>query len=75
MLLEITCNYCNYKWEKNLYMKESIAAEICPSCKDTNLKVKDYNQDKIDYYVGSPPFKDKEEEKDDNTDFNYDTYI
>lgn len=68
MIIHITCNYCDFKWEKNIYTRDSVSSEVCPKCKDTNLKVKDAKQDKIDYYEGSPAFRDDDE-------LDYDTYL
>jgi len=52
---ELICFYCNNSWEVNYAPQEVI---YCPKCKDTNIKIKDNIRDKIDYYAGSPPFKD-----------------
>ncbi len=51
---EFICNYCNYNWQTNYMIREP----ACSRCKDTNIKTKDLTAEKIDYYVGCPPFEE-----------------
>ena len=56
MKLELTCTYCGHKWIHEGYNRQSVASEKCKICKDQNLKAKDLDVTKVDYYAGSPPF-------------------
>ncbi len=65
MILEIECLYCGYKWERNVYMRTSMDNEKCLKCKDSHLKVRDMNDVKVNYYLGSPDFpSDKPDDPD-----------
>lgn len=59
MTLDLECMYCGHKWEKTAYDRRSIESATCPKCKDSNLKVRDRDTSKVDYYKGSPPFPPK----------------
>ena len=56
MIFELICQYCNYSWSINFTPKEPIN---CVKCNDTNIRAIRLS-DKIDYYVGCPPFKEKD---------------
>lgn len=62
MLIELTCKYCNKKWERNVYVRSSISTERCTRCGDRNLTARDLKETKIDYYEGAPPFQKDEPE-------------
>lgn len=64
MRVELECTYCGKKWEKIAYNKQSIESEVCSRCKDTNLKVRDLDTTKVDYYQGCPPFPSKDSKDD-----------
>lgn len=59
MKVELECTYCGHKWIYEGYNRLSIVSEKCKKCKDANLKAKDLDVSKIDYYAGSPPFADE----------------
>ncbi len=75
MKLELECMYCGHKWEKEAYNRQSVDAEICPRCKDSSLKVRDFNAARIDSYKGCPPFPPKKKDMSDwvftGTDYAY----
>lgn len=54
---EFICRYCNYFFDRIYMPKGKIN---CPKCNDTNIKISKATDKKIDYYAGSPPFKDLE---------------
>lgn len=61
MIINLVCRYCNSKWEAFANSKQSIEDMKCDVCGDTSLEVRDASKvEKIDYYVGCPPFADKE---------------
>ena len=67
MTVELECMYCAHRWEKTVYNKQSIEAEVCPRCGDSSLKVRDATTSKIDAYKGCPPFPPKKKEPPDWT--------
>lgn len=50
---ELTCTYCDHKWESNYLDKDKLR---CIRCGDRFIMVINIAKDKIDYYQGSPPF-------------------
>lgn len=71
MLVYITCNYCDHKWDKQVYAENTLKTTKCPSCGDSSIKVKHPKDSiKINYYEGSPDFPPPKYEKDE-----YDTYL
>ena len=58
-MFELTCNYCNFQWTQEYVNRAYIS---CGKCKDSNIKVVDVKREKVDYYAGSPPFPEEEEE-------------
>lgn len=61
MHLHLTCRYCGNKWEAFANSKEAVEYMSCGICGDTGVEVRDATKvQKIDYYVGCPPFPDKE---------------
>lgn len=52
----LVCQYCDESWEINYFPHKEI---YCSKCKDTNIKIVKLSTDKIDYYVGCPPFPEK----------------
>lgn len=56
----LTCLYCDHSWGINY---NPVSKVYCPQCKDGNITATDLSKDSIDYYAGSPPFKDKEFDK------------
>lgn len=73
MMVKILCHYCGMDWTCNLYSKSAVGSLKCLRCGDKNLKLIDLDRTKIDYYAGSPPFPDEEKEEDSVLD--YDTYL
>jgi len=61
MKVEITCTYCGHIWVETVYGKYDLENKRCTNgeCKDRRLVVKDIAS-KIDYYVGCPPFPEKD---------------
>lgn len=59
MNVELECTYCGHKWIKDVYNQHAVLHESCPRCKDSNLKARDLNKSKVDYYKGCPPFETK----------------
>lgn len=54
-----TCKYCGNKWEFYITSAHHLGSATCAKCGETKLltiKAVDTNEDKIDYYKGSPPF-------------------
>lgn len=64
MLINLTCFYCNYSWDKYLNSKKAVNDQHCLKCGDSNLRVVDLETSSIDYYKGSPPFDDKKSAND-----------
>lgn len=64
MLVDVECTYCGQKWEENVYNQSSLHDMKCKYCKDKNLKFKDKDKSKIDYYQGCPPFPEKPKDDD-----------
>ena len=56
---EFTCTYCGEVWGANYGPQELI---FCPKCRDGNVRVRKISEVRVDYYAGSPPFKDDPEE-------------
>lgn len=56
----LNCTYCGAQWKVD-YITAKHA--VCPKCQDIDVTAKDLAKDSIDYYAGSPPFKDKEKPK------------
>jgi hypothetical protein len=52
--LELTCKYCNYKWEISKY--NLVGHRRCPKCNDPNITSKDTDETKLDTYKGCKPF-------------------
>lgn len=60
MRIHLSCRYCGAKWEAFANNKQSIEDMKCVICGDTTLEVRDATKvEKIDYYMGCPPFIDK----------------
>lgn len=60
MKVEITCTYCGFHWNKEVYSQSTLQYEQCTNgnCRDKNLIIRDVTS-KIDYYQGSTPFAPK----------------
>lgn len=59
MKVDLTCTYCDYKWEKTLLALNN-STPTCPRCGDKKIKARQHqDSDKIDYYQGSPAFIEK----------------
>lgn len=58
-LYELSCYYCGYSWQINYEPRDTI---YCIKCKDKNLRLINIATQKVNYYVGSPPFPEKEKE-------------
>lgn len=56
-LYELICNYCGFSWKIDYSPR---VVSTCDVCKDTNIRVIDISG-KSDYYIGCPPFPDKQE--------------
>jgi hypothetical protein len=54
-----------------MYNKATIENEICPICKDKNLKVVDLAVSKVDYYAGTKPFKEEKDDDDKDKNWNF----
>jgi hypothetical protein len=55
---ELICLYCNNIWQINYVPKEKI---YCSKCNDTNIRAIDLAKERIDQYIGCPPFPDERE--------------
>lgn len=64
MEVSFNCTYCDHKWTRNVYSLSGME-EVCPKCKDKNVKYKELSKSKIDYYQGCRPFEEKKEELND----------
>ena len=71
MEIQFTCLYCDHVWGKHMYNKATIENEICPICKDKNLKVVDLAVSKVDYYAGTKPFKEEKDDDDKDKNWNF----
>lgn len=60
MIASLTCKYCNYSWQDTFYNEMSVKNQRCEKCGDKDLKVRDYKDEIVDYYVGCTPFPEKE---------------
>lgn len=67
MELTCTCQYCGYKWTLKTFSKEAIKSIQCLICKDTNIRVVDDKNSKIDYYEGCPAFPEKKTEEEEKS--------
>ena len=68
MKMQITCNYCDYKWEQFIYssMKDSLK---CDRCGDKQLRVRDIADIKVDYYLDCTPFPNDSDSNSDHFGF------
>ena len=73
MLFQLECKYCGAKWERQLYT--SNAKANCYKCGDSNVKFKELAQHKVDYYKGTPAFREEDEEAKKKEDEMYDYYL
>jgi hypothetical protein len=55
----LSCRYCGFYWEVNYNPSDKI---YCLKCRDSHVKVINISTDKVDYYIGCPPFEKKIEE-------------
>lgn len=53
MKMLLICKYCDHHWQHYVY---DDSKTICPVCGDKNIRFKDMNDTKVDYYIGCPPF-------------------
>jgi len=52
------CTYCGNDWvEKRFFTSVSEISAQCPKCGDKKVKAKDADGDRIDSYIGCPPFE------------------
>lgn len=65
---ELICQYCGKNWEINYDPKSKL---YCVDCRDSNIRVKVIATDRVDYYIGCPPFRDKEEEQEEDVEKYY----
>jgi hypothetical protein len=56
--LDLTCHYCDFKWEISVYTESQAARSICPKCGDKRKTIKPKDGDKIDSYAGAPAFSE-----------------
>jgi hypothetical protein len=52
----LVCLYCNNEWGINYVPKDEV---YCGKCKDSNIRVIDNLKEKVDPYMGCPPFPEK----------------
>lgn len=53
------CTYCGHDWvEKRFFTSVQDVSAQCPKCGDKKVRAKDADGDRIDSYIGCPPFKD-----------------
>lgn len=59
MKVSLECTYCGYKWTELVYNQDSLGQKICTNgnCRHKQLIIRDLTN-KIDYYEGSPPFRE-----------------
>lgn len=63
----LQCNYCGHKWTEFFMNQRSLDHSKCDICKDTGLTVREARSEKVDYYVGCPPFPPKKSKTEDKT--------
>lgn len=69
--IDFECNYCGIVWSER---KNSIPMDTkCIRCGDHNIVLKERH--KIDYYQGSPPFPEEQEDDEDPYKDVYDLYF
>lgn len=51
----LNCKYCDYTWDLDYLPRTA----LCAKCKDPNITVQDMSKDRIDYYAGTTPYKNK----------------
>lgn len=56
----LTCQYCNFEWEINYTPQDPL---YCGTCSDRNIRIVNLATSKIDYYAGSPPFPEKNDDQ------------
>lgn len=61
MTLLLECTYCGKTWQRTFYSQEEAKNESCSKCGDKQLKAKEANKAKVDYYEGCPPFPPKDQ--------------
>ena len=48
----LECMYCGHKWEDHYWGFPTNNVDIqCKICKDTKIKIKEKNSEKVDYYA------------------------
>jgi transcription elongation factor Elf1 len=60
MIIGLKCRYCGVKIEMKVKDPSTLKGKRCSVCGDTDFEIKDLTGTKVDYYLGSPPFPDKE---------------
>jgi transcription elongation factor Elf1 len=63
MIIHLTCTYCNHQWERYIPKKSEMGYLNCIRCGDKQLKIKDSEKSKTDYYAGAPEFPQSRDTK------------
>ena len=58
----LICQYCDNNWEANYVPNQKV---FCSKCGDSHIRVIDIGHERVDYYIGCPPFPEKSTEKED----------
>jgi len=62
MQIKFNCKYCGLQWSKEMYNIPPKNTIRCTKCLDRNIEMSRKEDVTIDYYKGSPPFPDPDEE-------------
>lgn len=71
----LTCGYCNHKWNEFFLNQRSLRHAKCKVCKDENLIIRESKSEVVDYYVGCPPFPSKHSKSNDKIDITKDENV
>lgn len=55
----LICRYCDCKWQEGFLFPELLK---CPTCGDTNIRIKSISKDKVNYYPKSKVLNELQKE-------------
>lgn len=63
MDVTLQCQYCGKEWEQTNFTNSDMMFLRCikSGCNDKNIRVRQLDKVKVDYYQGAPPFPEKKE--------------
>lgn len=54
MKVKVTCTYCGYEVEDEIWSMANVEHMKCAKCSDPHLKIKKLDEEKIDTYSPNP---------------------